>query len=706
MDDSRDIKLQTALQKACDTGNTYMAKVLLQQGASANIRDSSGRAPLHVASFRGIKNLVEVLLQSGANVDLRDNDGQTPLHITSNLGDNIEVAELLLQNGADVDMRDNDGKTALHKASVKGMEGMAKLLLRHQAHVNLRDNFGCAPLHLAVNQMKAEVLKVLLEHGADVNMKDPNGKAALHLLGPAARTDVLELLLQHGADINLKDADGNTALHLACFYGWKDVAELLLQHEADIHIRDSNGMTAPQLANLTGSKETADLFLRPGATAEPIKDESQSQYAKSKVGIDAEELATGHPPEGDSQVAGPEICDKGSMSAHLKYNARDGVRRDNGDGFILATYDNHDIFFDAKLESIRSSRHDDEDVHSIQLKLNFMKSISTNHRIRYAKVDVRLREGPSGDSPHIRTIMPQADRVEVSEQEITSGQKFTVGASGNGGPSSSVNISMEGSKGKKSTFKGVRIIHGAVKDRMHASWRLYEEPGSKSGLPEIVRLLMVVQCQGEFDMLLSMSIKACHFFTFGIPRMLTAGQGPAYLVPNLSVISAFEQSSKLQQMLDAANRAAAAVEEGNKLETAFAQAIMDHKKRALIMEAGVKESYLQEWTDIVDASKSSDFRILREKLLRMGDVERGQQMHPAHEPGPDGKFTHIEQPRRGKSPQPKPEPVNVQTQTRRMQDRFAEKDLGRTILASMPASKNVVASFSAVGPGYTTSRLA
>jgi hypothetical protein len=53
MDDSRDTKLQKALQKACDTGNTYMAKVLLQQGANTNIRGSSGRAPLHVASFRG-----------------------------------------------------------------------------------------------------------------------------------------------------------------------------------------------------------------------------------------------------------------------------------------------------------------------------------------------------------------------------------------------------------------------------------------------------------------------------------------------------------------------------------------------------------------------------------------------------------------------------------------------------------------------------
>jgi ankyrin repeat protein len=93
MDDSRDTKLQRALQKACDTGNTYMTKVLLQQGANANIRGSSGRAPLHVASFRGIKTLVEALIQHGANVDLRDNDGQTALHITSNLGNNMEVAE-------------------------------------------------------------------------------------------------------------------------------------------------------------------------------------------------------------------------------------------------------------------------------------------------------------------------------------------------------------------------------------------------------------------------------------------------------------------------------------------------------------------------------------------------------------------------------------------------------------------------------------
>ncbi|RLL95786.1 hypothetical protein CFD26_104121 [Aspergillus turcosus] len=191
-----------------------------------------------------------------------------------------------------------------------------------------------------------------------------------------------------------------------------------------------------------GSKETADLLLQHGAKAEPIKDERRSTYAQSKVEIDAEELPSGHPPEANSHVEGPEVSDKGSVSANCKHNARDGVRCD-GDGFILATYDNHDIFFDAKLESIRSSRHGDEDVHSIQLKLNFMKPFSMNHRLRYAKGDVRLREGTTGDSPHIRTIMPQADRVEVSEQEITSGQKLTVGASGNGGPSS-VNISMEG----------------------------------------------------------------------------------------------------------------------------------------------------------------------------------------------------------------------------------------------------------------------
>lgn len=152
-------------------------------------------------------------------------------------------------------------------------------------------------------------------------------------------------------------------------------------------------------------------------------------------------------------------------------------------------------------------------------------------------------------------------------------------------------------------------------------------------------------------------------------------------------------------MLDVANHAAAVVEEANKLETAIAQAIKDHKKQALIMEAGAKESHLQEYTDIINASKSSDFRILREKLLRMGDVERGRQTHHTHEPVPDKKFTQIEQPRRGTSPLPKTE------QRRQMQHRFTEKDLGRTILASMSTSRNEADTFSAVGPGYTISRL-
>jgi hypothetical protein len=389
-------------------------------------------------------------------------------------------------------------------------------------------------------------------------------------------------------------------------------------------------------------------------------------------------------------------------------NTWTGVRRDNGDGFILANYDNHEISFDAKLESILPCVHEGKDMHEIQLLINFMRPYSVDHRIRYAKVDVMLTPSDQRDTPHIRGIMPQADRMEVSDQEITSGQKFTVGAAGNGGPSS-VNISMEGSKSKTSTFKGVRIIHGAIRDRMHACWRMYEEPGSKSGLPEIVRLLMLVHCNGEFEIRLNLSVKACHFLTFGIPRTLTASPGPSYLVPKLSIIYAMEQESRLRQMLDVADRAATVVEEANTFETRFSNAIRHHAKKDLIMQAGMKESYLQEWTDILDASKSSDFRILREKLLEMRDSESPRYFR---------ENIRIDRTERMWSPSdaelrlPR-ERERARVRTRRPVDSpedlwYSNRvgDRRREEYGYNPRSRNALQGFSAVGPGYHVSRLA
>ncbi|RAH70893.1 ankyrin repeat domain-containing protein [Aspergillus aculeatinus CBS 121060] len=572
---------------------------------------------------------------------------------------------------------------------------MVDLLFQYGTQADPRDNSGRTPLHLALARHQSEMLNTLLHHGANVNAVDPEGRAPLHYAAKAGWTRPMHALLRPEVDVDAKDADGNTALHLACLGGFKQVMWLLLEHGASVHVKDSDGLTALQLASSTG--QSTSIILEP----KEVEVGSVSSHEIPRL----RKTETGSEPSDDrlepteDMAVGSEIDSAQKM---LGQNHWDGVCRDNGDGYILAKYDGHDIYCDAKMESIHSSSHEGQEMHAIQLKLNFMKPHSLKHRIRYAEVDVALHATDLKASPNIRTVMPQADRVEVSEQEITTGQKFTVGANGNGGPSS-VNISMEGSKGRKSTFKGVRIIHGAVKDRMHASWRLYEEPGSKSGLPEIVRLLLVVQCKAEFELRASLSARASHFFSFGIPRTVTARKGPAYLVPPLADIMSLEQAMKLKLILGVADRAAVMVEDAKRLEQRVTQSIKEHTKRALIMEAGASESNIRDWADIADASSYGDFALLCEKLLQTREIES-----PEVRPRP-----------RRWSPDPVPIVERSRSRWRRESLDFDGDDRGyarrmrarlgvdeaEEAIAPTHRSRNVHG-FSAVGPGYKVSRLA
>ncbi|CEJ61342.1 hypothetical protein PMG11_09877 [Penicillium brasilianum] len=660
--DSRDG--QTPLHKGCSSGNSEIVKFLIRRGADVDVRDFLGNTPLHVACSTRNEGAVKLLIEGGADVNKMMNTGETALHVASNFGE-VGILRLLLETGVEIDATGNDGRTPLHKAAIGGSQDTAEILLQFQAAVDAVDHWGQTALHLCLS-----------------------GKSV----------GVMEVLLRYGADVNLVDHDGNTVLHKVCRYGWEDVVKLLLRYGADVDMKGSEGVSALQVAKQGRMKEIVDML---------------AQYSKLSDELEAQRLAYTRPvsddsvdrPVFDSVEKASEDPEEESIGMQLTPdfdpNLWSGVRRDNGDGFVLASYNKHDISFDAKLESIRPCVHEGREMHEIQLKLNFMRPYSMSHRIRYAQVDAIVSSNDAAKSPHIREVMPQADRMEVSDQEITSGQKLTVGAAGGGGPSN-VNISMEGSKTRKSTFKGVRIIHGAIRDRLHASWRLYEEPGSKSGLPEIVRLLLLVNCEAEFDIRLSLSVKACHLFSFGIPRTLTAPEGPIYSIPKLDDISAYDQESRLRQMLDVADRAAVMVEEADQLRKSFLLAIRAHKKKHLIMQAGAKESYAQEWADVVDASKSGDFTNLREMMLAMEESapepELGRRRR--QEDRPDSPAT----PRRWLPPGEARWDPTPRAERPRILSGYLERNMDRR--GYNPVSRNALESFSAVGPGYNVSRLA
>jgi ankyrin repeat protein len=74
------------LLQAAETGDTGIAKLLLDEGADINGRDGQGTTPLHLAACCGHVEMVKLLLANGANANARGVKGHTPLHLIADLG--------------------------------------------------------------------------------------------------------------------------------------------------------------------------------------------------------------------------------------------------------------------------------------------------------------------------------------------------------------------------------------------------------------------------------------------------------------------------------------------------------------------------------------------------------------------------------------------------------------------------------------------
>ncbi|XP_017861360.1 PREDICTED: tonsoku-like protein isoform X1 [Drosophila arizonae] len=113
----RNNKGETQLHQACIAGNLELARRLIEQGHTVNVRDHAGWLPLHEACNHGHRDIVELLLDKGATVAINDKggtscDGITPLYDACANG-YLDVAELLLERGADATVRTDYNETCI-----------------------------------------------------------------------------------------------------------------------------------------------------------------------------------------------------------------------------------------------------------------------------------------------------------------------------------------------------------------------------------------------------------------------------------------------------------------------------------------------------------------------------------------------------------------------------------------------------------------
>lgn len=97
----------TPLQTTMLSGQYATAKILLDHGADALVRQSKGATPMHEAALLGRKDLVQLLLDHGAEINSVSDNGQTPL-AEAMRGKHEELVTWLKSKGAVVGVQLDD----------------------------------------------------------------------------------------------------------------------------------------------------------------------------------------------------------------------------------------------------------------------------------------------------------------------------------------------------------------------------------------------------------------------------------------------------------------------------------------------------------------------------------------------------------------------------------------------------------------------
>ena len=105
--------LKEHLFAAIEAKEPKSVRRILELGADANSRNSSGLPALQVALYRGSTEVAQALVDAGADVNATDKGtGAAALHIAARR-DNVEAIRLLLKHGADPKAKDRMGRTPL-----------------------------------------------------------------------------------------------------------------------------------------------------------------------------------------------------------------------------------------------------------------------------------------------------------------------------------------------------------------------------------------------------------------------------------------------------------------------------------------------------------------------------------------------------------------------------------------------------------------
>ncbi|MEI0603851.1 ankyrin repeat domain-containing protein [Brachyspira alvinipulli] len=184
--------------------NSYITKLLIENGANINIKDfKTWNSVMYAAAFSDINTLAMLAEMNNRLINAKTEFYVNPLHIASDYNNLEAIMYLCTNSNIDINERDIDGWTSLyHAANSRSIEAY-NLLIRLGADTNIGDNDNVLP---------STVLERRIEHrNSQLREVDVNLLKAIK----SNSTRTIKKLIKEGANVNTKDGYGLSALHFA-----------------------------------------------------------------------------------------------------------------------------------------------------------------------------------------------------------------------------------------------------------------------------------------------------------------------------------------------------------------------------------------------------------------------------------------------------------------------------------------------------------